>query len=503
MNPGIEEIDFNEEKARELVYYLLENDTSVFKKLIPEIRAMDSESFENLFKGTPFKGENNRNGYDYNIHNKKQFEHLLDKFDNFWIILDGWYLDKNFYKYLKDLWINYISIEKLPKNDHGIESFLKSYDIDYKNWPDNIKEDFKMKIRATKKTRILDPQKAEEFEKHRSELKKLMKQLNDFKNKIKNEPEMKTYEENTDKQIEKLKTIGLEYLKNLFGNLTSGKTGNIISILGSAPLAISIFTGAKSLDPNCCKEIQENLNNNDYYDEYDSYFDDEDCYDDEQENPLDNANLNEQLQNLFDNNFFCSVHIILSFLNLGWSIYGFCQAYKDLKLVKQNIEKFKNKLDKIKSDFNEHKEKIGILPDDFKESLEKIKEVFILIYGDFNELENLIKEIHENIKIANKHKNRSTFGLISSGILGITGVAGGILIPNGNAIWYGISAISNTLTAIGHTIVLTESKEMIKDLKHILEEAMIQRKKSLDEMDNLIKLASNMEKGQIPKFSEK
>lgn len=501
MNSGVDEIGFNEEKARELVYYLLENDTSVFKKLIPEIRAMDSESFENLFKGTPFKGENNRNGYDYNIHNKKQFEHLLDKFDNFWIILDGWYLDKNFYKYLKDLWINYISIEKLPKNDHGIESFLKSNDIDYKNWPDNIKEDFKMKIRATKKTRILDPQKAEEFEKHRSELKKLMNKLKDFKNKIKNKPEMKTYEENTDKQIEKLKTNGLKYLKTLFQNLTSGKTGNILSILGTASTAIPIIYSNESLDPNCCKENQEILNNNDYYDDNDFYFDDEKSYDDDDEkNSLDKVNLNEQLQNLFDNNLFCSVHIILSFLNLGWSVYEFCKAYKDLKQVKQNVKILENDLKIIKSNFNKHKEKIGILPDDFKESLEKIKEVYSLICQDYNQLEVLIKKIHENMKIANEHKNKSTFGLISSGILGFTGVAGGILIRNGNAIWYGISAISNTLTAIGHTIVLTESQEMIKDLNHILEDAMIQRKKILDEMDNLIMVVSNMEKGQIPKL---
>ena len=95
MNNGKNIFDFNEVKARELVYYLLENDTSIFRKLIPEIRAMDSESFENLFNGVPFKGKDHEHGYDYNVHNKNRFINLLDKFNNFEVILDEWYLDKN------------------------------------------------------------------------------------------------------------------------------------------------------------------------------------------------------------------------------------------------------------------------------------------------------------------------------------------------------------------------------------------------------------------------
>jgi hypothetical protein len=252
MNTGENEFTFKEEKARDLVYYLLENDASVFKKLIPEIKAMDSESFENLFRGIPFKGKNSEDGYNYNVHNKKQFENLLDKFDNFWIILDDWYLDKKYYQYIKDLWINYICIEKLQKkNEKGIESLLSSYDIDYKNWPKSIKDDFKKKIRATKKTRILDPQKEEEFEKTRSGIKKLLKQLNDFKKKIETAPEMKIYEENTDKFIETLKTKGLQYLKKFGKKLASGKMGKIIT--PAASVTIPIFMGAISLDPNCCE----------------------------------------------------------------------------------------------------------------------------------------------------------------------------------------------------------------------------------------------------------
>ena len=47
-----------------------------------------------------------------------------------------------------------------------------------------------------------------------------------------------------------------------------------------------------------------------------------------------------------------------------------------------------------------------------------------------------------------------------------------------------------------------ESQEEIKNLKTILEEAKNQREKFLDEIDNLIKIISNMEKGQLPKLEE-
>ena len=132
MDNNEQEDNFNEEKARELVYYLLENDTSIFKRLIPEIRAMDSNSFYNLFQGTPF--QNGDNGYDYKVKNKKNFERLLDKIDNFWVIMDAWYQDKKYYKYLNYLWINYISIENL-KNEKKLKPILESYGIDYNSWP--------------------------------------------------------------------------------------------------------------------------------------------------------------------------------------------------------------------------------------------------------------------------------------------------------------------------------------------------------------------------------
>ena len=156
------------------------------------------------------------------------------------------------------------------------------------------------------------------------------------------------------------------------------------------------------------------------------------------------------------------------------------------------IEDYKNKLNEIVFAFNAHKEKIDILPDNSKESLEKIKEVFNLMNQDYKELEYLIKEINEKIKNANDHKNKSTLGLIGSGILGIVGKAGGM---------YGISGILNTFAAVGHKSTINESQELVKYLMNILEEAINQENKIYHVMDDLIMKTSKMNE-QFPNFIE-
>ena len=156
------------------------------------------------------------------------------------------------------------------------------------------------------------------------------------------------------------------------------------------------------------------------------------------------------------------------------------------------IEDYKNKLNEIIFAFNAHKEKIDILPDNAKESLEKIKEVFSLMNQDYKKLKFLIKEINEKIKNANDHKNKSTLGLIGSGILGIVGKAGGM---------YGISGILNTFAAVGHKSTINESQELVKYLMNILEEAINQENKIYHVMDDLIMKTSKMNE-QFPNFIE-
>ena len=77
-------------------------------------------------------------------------------------------------------------------------------------------------------------------------------------------------------------------------------------------------------------------------------------------------------EKIVNNKLFCTVYIILSFLYVGWSAYEFCQAYKNLKKIKENIKDYETKLKKKKK-FNEHKDKIGIFQIISKNHLKLLK----------------------------------------------------------------------------------------------------------------------------------
>ena len=156
--------DFEEQSARELADFILENDVKFYRKFRPEVKKLDSKSFKNMFSG-------NKN-YNYNIRNKIHFNQLVTKFENFKFLLEEWYEDKDTYIYIKQLWEKYISIESLKdKKEEEIENFLTEKKIDYASWPQRIKDQFLNIIQNTKNTIIFT------FKQSYQKLPNLMKSL--------------------------------------------------------------------------------------------------------------------------------------------------------------------------------------------------------------------------------------------------------------------------------------------------------------------------------------
>ena len=494
MNGGHEEIYFNEPQARNLVDYLLEEDIPVFKKLRPEIRDMDSHSFINLFRGIRFKSPKNADGFEYKVKNKKSFQELLEKFDNFYNIIDSWYTDKKYYTYIKDLWLNYISIKDLiEKNENDREELLKSYDIDYKNWPENVKKEFIRIIRLDRNKKIFSEQRVEAIEEARNEFQNLLKEMYNFKLKIETEQEMETYEKNADNFITKIKSF-----LNWIEGLSQGKSGKIISCLSSIPFLQALLFGGTADDNNLTLKKNNDLDyDNDFWD-----FEDDD--DDDDDINSENSTLKETFKELWKNtDLGLYIYSALSFIHLGLSVWEFHNAYKDLTQITKNItgEKgYDNILKNIQKNFDEHKEKIGMLPDDFKESLKIIKETFKEICEDFIKLNKIIESINNDIGIAKSHETNSTIGLIGS--VGL-GVAGFFVTKNPLCILHSISLTSNIVTGIGHTLCLVNSKEKIEKLIKIRDKAEKQKNEMKVYINDLIKTISDLEKGQLPKSKKK
>lgn len=315
-----------------------------------------------------------------------------------------------------------------------------------------------------------------------------------FKSKIETEQEMKTYEKNADNYITKIKSIFLKAIELL----TQGKSGKVLSCVGSIPLlkALNIFDGTKDDNNLSLKKINDPDNDDDFWD----YEDD----DDDDDINSENSKLIETFKELWKNTELgLYIYSALSFIHLGLSVWEFHNAYKDLTQIKKNItdEKgYENTLKKIQKNFNEHKEKIGILPDDFKESLKIIKETFKEICEDYIELNKLIESINNDIGIAKSHEKNSTIGLIGS--VGL-GVAGFFVTKNPFCFLHSVSLTTNIATGIGHTICLVKSKETIEKLIEIKDKSEKQKNEMKVYIDDLIKIITDLEKGQLPKSKKK
>lgn len=342
---------FDEQKARDLVDILLKNDISIYRKLLPEVQNLDSESFKNLFEGA--------DDYDFQVKNKKLFTKLSIKFNNFQVLLEEWYHDSKYYEYLKELWTRYPCIENLrDKDDKSFEDMLKSYKINYSNWPEEIKYEFKTLVSNTQDTRAYELKNL--IEDKFSQLNNVLEELIVFRNTMKNQGE--------EAQI---------YTKN--------SQNLIMNIISTIVIPIGAYFGKKSIDEKeikaakkiisskCLSQKEADFISKDFI----NLIEKDKCtgcynYIDKNKNlhklnikckngKIDNLCLGKKFKAFFKCKMVCGLHAALSFLNLGWSVYELTQTYKGFNEIKN----YKIRLEEIISLFNIHKKEIGILPDDF------------------------------------------------------------------------------------------------------------------------------------------
>lgn len=441
-NSDLESVDtdFEEPTARNLVDFVLESDAKIFKKFLPEIRKLDTDSFKNMFYGNK--------SYDYNIKNKLNFNLLLDKFENFKCLLEEWYEDEEKYDYLKELWEKYISIESLrDKTEKEIEDFLIGKKIQYTSWPQKIKDQFLIIIQNTKKTLIFACKKS--YEKLSNSIKNLLDKLYSV-SKYYQKKGKELFSKLTNNQIfiiaKKYLNIDVEKFHFLLSPLM-----DMISDYHNKALKFLSETGGNLID-FLTKDFSDLKGNTDY-------------------------------------------KYITSALYSAVSLYNLYKSYENYQMTKAQLERIKlygDKINEIENKFNEHKKRIKDLSE---KNIQDINQLNLeldycvkLIQEDKEEIVKLIIEIKGCLKAKIQQRKSLAIDMLTSSIKIGFGIFGAISTKDGfSRALNSMGVAANGISMIFDGVNIKNLTEMVEILEKDLEKAKNVEKKIDEELKKLIR----------------
>ena len=120
-------------QKRKLVEYLLNKELKIFKQFISQIKNFNDEQFNALFEG-------NINYKNFNISNAN-FITLVKKFETHNCLLDNFYENEEHYEYVFKIWYKNLVLQSLnDKSEEERIKFFNKNNINYIDWPENVKE---------------------------------------------------------------------------------------------------------------------------------------------------------------------------------------------------------------------------------------------------------------------------------------------------------------------------------------------------------------------------
>lgn len=427
---------FEEKKARELTSILLNDDIILFKRYLPTIEKMDSKAFKQLFTGNKkYFDEEDKSG----LKDDTFFNKLLEKFNNYASILNVWYLCPNCYKYMKELWKNYICIEDLlGKNEKDVEKLItEKSDITYKSWPSKIKKEFLNLITGAFNTIVKKMKKC--YDSLSSSNKDKLKEVNNFSNFFHN-----------------------ENCKEL-GDLADRYNLNLIQIaFAFKDIPLSLFKKAKELvfpAPDQIIDIKSSIKNF----------------------------CNSGWKQIFDSKITCGLYAFTSF----FEVY---QVYNRFNEVKNQLDEYKNNdssLDQILQNFEDHKNKLKIFddsnPKDIGQYYLTLNEIKTLFEGDLNDIEKLILKIKSDIEQCKKLKEENEKKRLENGIKTAVGIIGGIGTGGLTSFLYFASAAANGVSTYFSNKNINDLEKNIDNLEILLVSAKLEKKIIKEEIKSLKK----------------
>lgn len=439
---------FEEQKARELTSILLNDDIILYKRYLPTIEKMDSKTFQQLFTGNKkYFDEEDKSG----LKDDTFFNKLLEKFNNYSIIFNVWYLCPNCYKYMKELWKNYICIEDLlGKKEKEVEKLItEKTNITYKSWPLKIKEEFLELISSTFNTIVKKMKDC--YNKLSSLIKDKLEEINNFSNYFHNK-NCKELGDLADKYYLNLIEIAAEFRDIPFSLIKKAK-----ELVFPAPDQIIDITS--SIKNYCTRGWKQ----------------------------------------IFNSKITFGLYAFTSF----FEVY---QTFNRINEVKNQLDEFKKDDDRLKQilkNFDDHKEELKLFNDSFPKEIKQyyltLNHIKTLFEGDLNDIKNLILKIKSDIEQCKKLKEENSSKRLENGIKTGIGIIGAFATGGLTSFIYLASAAAHGYSTYSSNENINNLVKNIYNLEDLLQRAEYEEK-IIEEEINSLKNRMKVELKSFPIF---
>lgn len=457
-------------KARKLVELLLSED-SLYKNSLSAILTFNEEQLENLFMGN-----DDYKYYPYDIiTDKRQFEKLLFKFEDFNQFLFEWYRDESKYNNLIKLWRSKLCIYKLKDiSDYELEEKLKKAGLED---IDEFLVDFRVILNNS-------------IESKASDINNYLKdEFNDFFSIITTSVDYKN-----DRYLSKSENEGIftTNFKNIIEKLVKSSFPLVKNYIKDKYPELNVFSRIQ-LNGEMQSKLKKILVNK--VEKENNIFSGEIGFD-KLKNIIDlfkNGNamkkLMEETQLHYNNPNVAIANLAMSFMNLATSVKTY---YNNSVQFDDKTKNYEQKINEINKDFEYHKKQIGILDlDNFEECSKNIEIIGKKIHEDKLKVVEFIKNIDKEEENLKKTEKKSGVKKTAACAAAVVGSALGFVATGGMAaVVYGVAAVANGVALginVANLVKIKKELNKYKDYKEIENAKYEEISNCLEELNSLYK----------------
>ena len=490
-------------QKRKMAEYLLSNDYGIFKRHTHEVKNLNDEDFNELFEGNT--------EYNYNVSNKKDFNQIAQKFDDNKELVMEYYDKEKYYEWVLQIWRPNILYQLKMENDDEKQARLKKHKIDISKWDDTFREYFttiidkspiksmaeRMRnyiaadygtfdelIKNVRKSR----KNIEKKEKTRCNeniginldssmesiikdfvpkfLKSISNEIGNFPKNFKEKEKEKAFNtiEETVWWSESKKKKLIEQVKNIYEKDSSSNSG--------------IFSESEEFEE--LKNLSKKFNEENLDDIF--LFDDDEGDEDVLE--FKGLTAQEKAKTVLGNKTIKHAILGLSMANLGYSVGHLCQTF----MTSKGME-FSKKFEEIKNNFEKHQKAVNILDfdSDVDKALKLVGEWGANFEEDLEAVQNLMKEIEEQINNTKNEKNKTTLNIIGSITGAAIGTLGFMVTEGEDRFEYATSSFANIVSLCANCSDYALLINEIKKIEEIQRRASDLEKEIIKEIDKLKK----------------